>query len=63
MNREVNKMEKAFPDQRNGETLEQYIIRSWKSDAEIRNEFMDDVSTYKAYCKAMAAGQVRILGK
>lgn len=56
-------MEKAFPDQRNGETLEQYIIRSWKSDAEIRNEFMDDVSTYKAYCKAMAAGQVRILGK
>ncbi len=51
---------KRFPDQNNGETVEQYVERTWKGSAEIQAEFSGDISRYEAYCKAMAAGRVRV---
>ena len=52
---------KNFPDQKNGEELPEYILRTWKASLELRQEFSNDLSTYECYAKAMAAGQVKIL--
>ncbi len=45
------------------ETIEQKIIRQWKSDPDLRAEFMGDITAYEAYLKACDKGLVRILGK
>ena len=43
-------------------TLSEKIIREWKSSPELRSEFMNDVTSYEAYCRANAVGLVRIQG-
>lgn len=45
------------------ETLEETIIRTWKSDPKLQEELLGDIQAYDAYCRANAAGQVRIYGK
>lgn len=45
------------------ETLSEKIIRTWKSDLKLQEEFMGDIQAYEAYCRADAAGLVRIIGK
>jgi len=46
--------EKTFTDEARAESL-------WATDAELRAEFQNDKDSWLAYCKAEAAGQVRIL--
>jgi len=45
------------------ETLSEKIIREWQSSPELRSEFMNDVASYEAYCRADIAGLVRIQSK
>jgi len=50
---------KHFPDQRHGESLKDYINRTWRADSSLRTEFEGDFDAYASYCKAMAAGLVK----
>lgn len=43
------------------DAVERQAKEKWRTDAAIRQEFLTE-STYIAYCKAMANGQVRIKG-
>ena len=45
------------------ETLSERIIRTWKASPELRSEFMNDITSYEAFCRADTAGLVRIIGK
>ncbi len=45
------------------ETLSETMIREWKSSPELQAEFMGDFQAYAAFCKANAAGLVRIQGR
>lgn len=45
------------------ETLEETIIRTWKSDPKLQQEFMGDMQAYDAYSRANAAGLIQIYGK
>jgi len=53
---------KTLPGQRNGESLDAYIKRSWESEPGVQPEFGSDFDAYAAYCRAEAANSVKILG-
>lgn len=54
---------KMLPGQRAGESLQDYIDRSWKSEPGVQEEFSGNFERYQAYFRALAAGRVRILGR
>lgn len=51
--------QKQLPGQRTNESLTDYIDRTWKSEAGIKDEFNHDFESYQAYCRAQAANQVK----
>jgi len=54
---------KYFPDQRDGEKIEEYAKRTWGADAQLQDEFFDDFEAYVSYCTAMAAGRVKSISR
>ncbi|MBW1726612.1 MAG: hypothetical protein JRJ62_03315 [Deltaproteobacteria bacterium] len=59
----MKNQKKMLPDQRSGESVENYIDRTWNSDPAIKSEFENDKECYTAWCRAEAAGAIRLLGK
>ena len=54
---------KQLPGQRDGEYIEDYIERSWQTEPGIKSEFDNDYDSFAAFCRAEAAGCVKIRTK
>jgi len=54
---------KMLPGQRDGESLDDYVERSWVTEPGLQDEFGGDRESYAAFCKADALNLVWILRK
>ena len=57
------KQTKILPGQRENESLDDFILRSWNSELGLQEEFSGDFETYEAYCRADSINSIKILGK
>ena len=57
------RQKKQMPGQHDGEYIEDYVKRAWESEPGLKAEFSNDFEAYRAFCRAEAAGQVRVIGK